>query len=59
MTNTSPLVMSSRAKESTLGTNPIACAAPAQGNDSFVLDMATSSVAIGKVELHKRLVVVE
>ncbi|XP_064168141.1 uncharacterized oxidoreductase YjmC-like [Anguilla rostrata] len=53
-TNTSPLVMPTRAKECTLGTNPISVAAPAKDGDSFVLDMATSAVALGKVELHHR-----
>nr|XP_004563910.1 uncharacterized protein LOC101476659 [Maylandia zebra] len=53
-TNTSPLVVPTRAKECTLGTNPISVAAPAKDGDSFVLDMATSAVAIGKVELHER-----
>lgn len=33
----------------TLGTNPISVAAPANDGDSFVLDMATSAVALGKV----------
>ena len=32
-----------------LGTNPICMAAPGKDGDSFVLDMATSSVALGKV----------
>ena len=32
-----------------LGTNPITLAAPGKNNDSFVLDMATSAVALGKV----------
>jgi len=54
MTNTSPLVMGTRAKICTLGTNPIAFGAPATKGDSFVLDMATSTAAIGKVELQKR-----
>lgn len=36
----------------TLGTNPISVAAPASGGDSFVLDMATSAVALGKVRKH-------
>ncbi|XP_036391576.1 uncharacterized oxidoreductase YjmC-like [Megalops cyprinoides] len=53
-TNTSPLVVPTRAKECTLGTNPISVAAPANNGDSFVLDMATSAVALGKVELHHR-----
>uniref|UniRef100_A0A3P8S5V6 Malate dehydrogenase n=1 Tax=Amphiprion percula TaxID=161767 RepID=A0A3P8S5V6_AMPPE len=38
----------------TLGTNPISVAAPANDGDSFVLDMATSAVALGKIELHER-----
>lgn len=33
----------------TLGTNPICLAAPAKDGDDFVLDMATTSVALGKV----------
>ncbi|KAL2093979.1 hypothetical protein ACEWY4_011291 [Coilia grayii] len=53
-TNTSPLVVPTRAKECTLGTNPISVGAPAKDGDSFVLDMATSAVALGKVELHDR-----
>uniref|UniRef100_G3NH26 Malate dehydrogenase n=1 Tax=Gasterosteus aculeatus aculeatus TaxID=481459 RepID=G3NH26_GASAC len=53
-TNTSPLVVPTRGKECTLGTNPISVAAPAKDGDSFVLDMATSAVALGKVELHER-----
>ncbi len=32
----------------TLGTNPISVAAPSKGDD-FVLDMATSTAAVGKV----------
>ncbi|XP_058501351.1 uncharacterized oxidoreductase YjmC-like [Solea solea] len=53
-TNTSPLVVPTRGKACTLGTNPISVAAPAKDGDSFVLDMATSAVALGKVELHDR-----
>uniref|UniRef100_A0AAY4CLI2 Malate dehydrogenase n=1 Tax=Denticeps clupeoides TaxID=299321 RepID=A0AAY4CLI2_9TELE len=53
-TNTSPLVVPTRAKECTLGTNPISIAAPAKNGGSFVLDMATSAVALGKVEIHER-----
>ena len=33
----------------TLGTNPLSVAAPGKNGDSFVLDMATSCVALGKV----------
>uniref|UniRef100_A0A3P9LFB9 Uncharacterized oxidoreductase YjmC n=1 Tax=Oryzias latipes TaxID=8090 RepID=A0A3P9LFB9_ORYLA len=38
----------------TLGTNPLSVAAPAKDGDSFVLDTATSAVALGKVELSER-----
>lgn len=32
-----------------LGTNPISLAAPGLNGDNFVLDMATSTAALGKV----------
>ncbi len=35
-----------------LGTNPLAFAAPAKRNKPFVLDMATTTVAAGKVKVH-------
>ncbi|CAF0950470.1 unnamed protein product [Brachionus calyciflorus] len=53
-TNTSPLIFPTRANKRTFGTNPITIAAPGKDNDSFVLDMATSTVAFGKVELSDR-----
>ncbi|XP_029656027.1 uncharacterized oxidoreductase YjmC [Octopus sinensis] len=53
-TNTSPLLVPTRAKKPALGTNPISVAAPAQKDDSFVLDMATTTVALGKVEINQR-----
>ena len=37
-----------------LGTNPWTFAAPASNDDSFVLDMATTTVALGKVEIQAR-----
>jgi LDH2 family malate/lactate/ureidoglycolate dehydrogenase len=37
--------------EPMLGTNPIAIAAPARRNPPFVLDMATSTVAVGKINV--------
>ena len=49
MTNTSPLVFPTRSAKHALGTNPIAIIAPANGDDDFALDMATSAVALGKV----------
>ena len=53
-TNTSPIVVPTRAKTPALGTNPIALAAPTDRQDPFVLDMATSAVALGKVEVSNR-----
>ena len=42
-------------KKNMLGTNPIAFAAPTRRNPPFVLDMATSTIAIGKLAVAKRL----
>ena len=42
-------------REPMLGTNPFAFAIPAEDGDSFVLDMATTTVALGKLEIAKRL----
>nr|CAD7442095.1 unnamed protein product [Timema bartmani] len=53
-TNTSPLMCPTGAKSAALGTNPISLAAPAQDGDSFVLDMATTAVAVGKIEVQRR-----
>ncbi|XP_064624718.1 uncharacterized oxidoreductase YjmC-like [Lineus longissimus] len=53
-TNTSPLSVPTRAKQAVLGTNPLTLAAPAKKGDPFVLDMATSAVALGKIELADR-----
>lgn len=39
------------AAEAMLGTNPIALAAPARRNPPFVFDMASSTVAAGKIQL--------
>lgn len=54
MTNTSPLLCPTRSLKPALGTNPISLAAPANNGDSFVLDMATTAVAVGKIELQRR-----
>ena len=45
-------VVPTRAANPILGTNPIAFAAPATRNRPFVLDMATSTVAVGKVKVY-------
>ena len=41
------------AAEPVMGTNPIAFAAPARRNPPFQLDMATTTVAAGKVKVYK------
>lgn len=53
-TNTSPIVFPNRAAQLGLGTNPISVAAEGTGGDAFVLDMATTTVALGKVEIAER-----
>ena len=45
-------VVPTRAARPVLGTNPLAFAAPATRNRPFVLDMATSTVAVGKVKVY-------
>jgi LDH2 family malate/lactate/ureidoglycolate dehydrogenase len=42
------------AKEPMYSTNPIACAVPAGCRPPFVLDMATSTVAVGKLDIYRR-----
>lgn len=52
MTNAgSRAIVPTRSKTPTFGTNPIAFSAPSHHNEPLVLDMATSTVAIGKVKL--------
>jgi LDH2 family malate/lactate/ureidoglycolate dehydrogenase len=41
------------AAEPVMGTNPIAFAAPARRNPPFQLDMGTTTVAAGKIKVHK------
>jgi len=54
MTNASPLVSPARGKERMLGTNPICVAIPTGNEIPFVLDMATSTAANGKLEIASR-----
>lgn len=54
LTNTSPLVAPTRALDPILGTNPIAVAAPAGQYDHFCLDMATSTIPRGRIEVAAR-----
>lgn len=53
-TNTTPVMCPTRSMEAGLGTNPLSFAAPSDNGDSFVLDMATTAVAYGKIEIKKR-----
>ncbi len=41
------------AAEPVMGTNPLAFAAPAKRNPPFQLDMATTTVAAGRIKVHK------
>ncbi len=54
MTNSFPLVVPTFGRTSILGTNPIALAAPTDRETPFVLDMATSVVPRGKLEVYNR-----
>lgn len=54
MTNASPLVAPTNSKERMLGTNPICFAIPAHQHPAFVLDMASSAAANGKLEIAER-----
>lgn len=55
MTNASPKVVPTFGKNGVLGTNPFSIAAPAGKQRPFVLDMATCTVALGKLEMASRL----
>ncbi|XP_011641057.1 uncharacterized protein LOC105429639 [Pogonomyrmex barbatus] len=50
-TNTSPLMAPTRSMKAGLGTNPLSLGMVACNGDEFVLDMATTAVALGKIEL--------
>ena len=54
MTNASPLVSPTFSKSRFLGTNPIAVAFPALNEPPVVIDMATTTVANGKMEILQR-----
>lgn len=54
MTNASPLVAPTHGKDRMLGTNPIAVAIPTEAEPMFVLDMATTTAANGKLEVLQR-----
>ncbi|CAD6184452.1 unnamed protein product [Caenorhabditis auriculariae] len=50
-TNTSPCVFPTGSAEKSLGSNPVCVAAPAKDGDSLFLDMASTTVAYGKIEV--------
>lgn len=54
LTNASPLVAPTFSKNKLLGTNPIAVAIPALKQPPVVIDMATTTVANGKLEIYQR-----
>lgn len=54
LTNASPLVAPTFSTKRMLGTNPIAVAIPAATEPAFVLDMATTTAANGKLEMLQR-----
>jgi len=54
LTNASPLVSPTFSKSRYLGTNPIAVAIPALTEPPLVIDMATTTVANGKLEVLQR-----
>jgi len=54
MTNAAPLVVPTYGADAVLGTNPIAFGAPGADGLDFLLDMATSVVPRGKLEVYDR-----
>lgn len=54
LTNSAPLVVPTHGAEMLLGTNPISLGAPTRRNPAFLLDMATSVVPRGKIEVYDR-----
>ncbi len=55
MTNTAALGVPTFGRQVMFGTNPLAFAAPADEERAFVLDMATTVVPRGKIEVYDRL----
>jgi LDH2 family malate/lactate/ureidoglycolate dehydrogenase len=54
MTNSSPLVVPTFGTKPMLGSNPLAVAVPTGDGPPLVLDMSTSTVAWGKIEIYRR-----
>ncbi|MCD6596021.1 Ldh family oxidoreductase [bacterium] len=55
VTNSAPLVVPTFGKNAAIGTNPISIAIPAGKERPIVLDMATSTVPRGKIEVYNRM----
>jgi len=55
MTNTAALGVPTFGRQVMFGTNPLAFAAPADRERAFVLDMSTTVVTRGKIEVYERL----
>jgi L-2-hydroxycarboxylate dehydrogenase (NAD+) len=53
-TNSQPLVAPTYGRTAVVGTNPISMAVPTGEKYPYVLDMATSAVAYGKIQLHEK-----
>ncbi|MBN2602161.1 MAG: Ldh family oxidoreductase [Candidatus Marinimicrobia bacterium] len=54
LTNSAPLVVPTFGKDAVVGTNPISIGFPAKNERPFLLDMATSTVPRGKLEVYSR-----
>ena len=54
LTNSQPLVAPTFGRTAVLGTNPIAVAAPSYKTYPYLLDMATSAVAYGKIQVYEK-----
>lgn len=54
MTNSAPLVVPTFVKDAVIGTNPISIGFPSGKERPFLLDMATSTVPRGKLEVYAR-----
>lgn len=54
MTNSPPLIIPTFGKNAMIGSNPIAMAVPTKSGSPWVLDMSTSVVPIGKIDVYSR-----
>jgi LDH2 family malate/lactate/ureidoglycolate dehydrogenase len=54
MCNTKPMMPAPGGLEKLVGNNPLSIALPAQPGPDFVLDMAMSEAALGKIRVHER-----